>query len=224
MKKPILNIKSLKEQVYEYLREEFHHQRLKPGSIINMDITSKELGISKTPLREALLQLEIENFVTIVPRRGIFVNALTINNIKEFYQVIGALESAALIDCADKMKKSDIEKMGKLNEDMEKSLEKDDFDLYYAKNLAFHNTFIDLTNNETLIKFVNNLKKRLYDFPRVEKWLKDWEVASTLEHAKCVDLLNEGDFHGAALHMQNVHWSFKLQEQFINRYYFNVKN
>ena len=60
MKKPILNIKSLKEQVYDYLREEFRMHKLKPGAIINMDITSKELGISKTPLREALLQLEMD--------------------------------------------------------------------------------------------------------------------------------------------------------------------
>ena len=137
MKKPILNIKSLKEQVYDYLREEFRLHRLKPGAIINMDTTSKELGISKTPLREALLQLEMEGFVTIVPRRGIYVNSLSIKEIKEFYQVIGALEGSAILECANKMKKEDIEKMAKYNDEMEKAIEKDNFDLFYDKNISF---------------------------------------------------------------------------------------
>ncbi|MCP4151170.1 MAG: GntR family transcriptional regulator, partial [bacterium] len=80
-KETILNTKSLKEQIYEYLRKEITKRRLRPGSIINMDATSRKLGISKTPLRDALIQLEMEGFVTIAPRRGIFVNTLTIKDI-----------------------------------------------------------------------------------------------------------------------------------------------
>ena len=221
MKKPILNIKSLKEQVYDYLREEFRMHKLKPGAIINMDITSKELGISKTPLREALLQLEMEGFVTIVPRRGIYVNSLTIKEIREFYQVIGAMEGAAVLECAEKMKKEDIDKMARYNDEMNKAIDNGNFDLFYEKNLSFHNTFINLTKNETLIKIVNNLKKRLYDFPRPEKWIKEWEEASTKEHAQLVEHLQSGDFAKAAQYIQHVHWSFKTQEGYIKKYYFD---
>ena len=221
MKKPILNIKSLKEQVYDYLRKEFRLHRLKPGAIINMDTTSKELGISKTPLREALLQLEMEGFVTIVPRRGIYVNSLTIRDIKEFYQVIGALESATILECAKKMKKEDIVKMTKFNDEMKNSLDKDNFDLFYEKNLSFHDSFINLTKNDILVKIVNNLKKRLYDFPRPEKWIKEWEEKSTVEHAQLIELLEQGDFKNAAQFIQEVHWSFETQEQYIKKYYFN---
>ena len=221
MKKPILNIKSLKVQVYDYLREEFRMHKLKPGAIINMDITSKELGISKTPLREALLQLEMEGFVTIVPRRGIYVNSLTIKEIREFYQVIGAMEGAAVMECEKKMKKEDIDKMAKYNDEMNKALDNGNFDLFYEKNLSSHNTFINLTKNETLIKIVNNLKKRLYDFPRPEKWIKEWEEASTREHDQLVEYLQDGDFPKAAQHIQHVHWSFETQEDYIKKYYFN---
>ncbi len=65
-KESILNLKSLKDQVYEYLREQLHKGKIKPGSVINMDGTSRKLGISKTPLRDALIQLEMEGFVTIL--------------------------------------------------------------------------------------------------------------------------------------------------------------
>ena len=75
--KPILNIKSLKEQVYEYLREQMRRGEILPGSAIDMEETSKKLGVSKTPLRDALLQLEMEDFVTILPRRMVVVNSLT---------------------------------------------------------------------------------------------------------------------------------------------------
>lgn len=221
MKKPILNIKSLKEQVYDYLREEFRMHKLRPGAIINMDITSKELGISKTPLREALLQLEMEGFVTIVPRRGIYVNSLTLKEISEFYQIIGALEFAAIMECEKQMKKEDIEKMAKNNYDMKKALDNDNFDLFYEKNLSFHNIFLRLTKNDMLIKIINNLKKRLYDLPRPEKWIKEWEIASTKEHDEVVKYLQKGEFLKAAQFIQCTHWSFEVQEKNIRKYYFS---
>ena len=216
----IINTKSLKEQVYEYLREQIHLQNIEPGSMINMDATSKKLGISKTPLRDALIQLEMEGFVTIVPRRGIFVNTLSLDDIKEFYQIIGALEQSALCNAKDKISPKDMEKMQKLNREMKKVLEKNNFDLFYKKNLEFHNTYISLSQNQTLIQIVNNLKKRLYDFPRQKKWVKEWEESSIKEHQKIADLISEGHITEAADFIHNVHWSFAVQEKFIMRYYF----
>lgn len=220
-KEGILFTKSLKEQVYEYLREEIHLQNLKSGSMVNMDATSRKLGISKTPLRDALLQLEMEGFVTIAPRRGIYVNTLSIDDIKEFYQVIGALEHSALITGFANIKTSHINQMKRLIKDMKKALEVDNFELFYKKNLEFHDTYIHLSRNHTLIKMVNNLKKRLYDFPPREKWIKEWEEASTLEHQRIVQLIEESKPREAADYIRDVHWSFNVQEKFIKRYYFN---
>jgi DNA-binding GntR family transcriptional regulator len=63
----IINAKSLREQVYDYIREELSRGKLTPGMAINLNEISQELGISKTPLRDALLQLDTEGFVTISP-------------------------------------------------------------------------------------------------------------------------------------------------------------
>ena len=70
-----------------------------------------------------------------------------------------------------------------------------------------------------LKKTVDILKKRLYDFPRQEKWIKEWEEASTGEHQKLVKLLSEGRFLDAANFIRDVHWSFKVQKKFIRKYY-----
>jgi len=222
-KESILFTKTLKEQIYEYLREEIHKQHLKPGSIINMDATSRELGISKTPLRDALLQMEMEGFVTIANRRGVYVNSLGPDDIEELYQVIGALEHAALVNGFPNIKAVHIAKMKRLLDDMKKSLDDEDFKMFYKKNLEFHDTYIHLSGNNSLVKIINTMKKRLYEFPPQEKWLKEWEESSMLEHERIVQLIAAGKPREAADFIRDVHWSFSVQEKFIKRYYFNNK-
>jgi len=214
-----LVLKSLKEQVYDYLRQQFQGNRLQPGSVINMDATARKLGVSKTPLRDALIQLEMEGFVTISPRRGIYVNSLPLDEIREFYQVIGALESAALLSAFARLGAAGIRKLDHLNRQMQKAIDRDDFDLFYERNLQFHDTFIAFGGNKTLARFVGNLKKRLYDFPRQRQWIKEWEQASIGEHQEIVDFLAAGDAEAAAVFLRDVHWSFAVQEKFIRKYY-----
>jgi len=217
--KPILNIKSLKEQVYEYLREQMRRGDIMPGSAIDMEETSKKLGVSKTPLRDALLQLEMEEFVTILPRRMVVVNTLTKDDIRNYYEIIGSLESMAMLKAFERLKTSDIEAMQKLNAGMKEAIAANDFDLYYERNLAFHNTFLNLCGNDSLVRLVNNLKKRLYDFPRPQEFVKEWEESSILEHQALIDLLGKGRGQDAANHVRDVHWSFKVQEGFVGKYY-----
>jgi len=217
--KPILNIKSLKEQVYEYLREQMRRGDIMPGSAIDMEETSKKLGVSKTPLRDALLQLEMEEFVTILPRRMVVVNTLTKDDIRNYYEIIGSLESMAMLKAFERLKTSDIEDMQKLNAGMKEAIAANDFDLYYERNLAFHNSFLNLCGNDSLVRLVNNLKKRLYDFPRPQGFVKEWEESSILEHQALIDLLRKGRGQDAANHVRDVHWSFKVQEGFVGKYY-----
>jgi DNA-binding GntR family transcriptional regulator len=221
-RKPILNIKSLKEQVYEYLREQLRTGEIRPGSVIDMEETSKKLGVSKTPLRDALLQLEMEDFISILPRRKVVVNVLSIEDIRNYYDIIGALESIALLKAFDRLRPPDIDAMQALNDAMAKAIDDNDFDLYYEKNLAFHDTFLNCCSNENLIRIVNTLKKRLYDFPRSKGFVKEWEQASIGEHQALIDLVRQGKREEAADHMRDVHWSFKVQEPFIHRYYVHI--
>lgn len=217
--KPLLNIKSLKEQVYEYLREQMRKGDILPGSAIDLEETSTKLGVSRTPLRDALLQLEMEGFVTILPRRKVIVNTLTIKDIKNYYQIIGALESTALLLAFGKIRGTHIEYMQKMNDGMRKAIGNDNFDLYYEENLNLHNTFLNLCDNESLIKIVNTLKKRLYDFPRQKGYVREWEETSIGEHQDLIDLIKQGKKQEAADFIRDIHWSFSVQEKFVNEYY-----
>jgi DNA-binding GntR family transcriptional regulator len=220
--KPVLNVKSLKEQVYDFLREQMRRGEILPGSVIDMEETSRKLGVSRTPLRDALLQLESEDFVTILPRRKVVVNQLTAQDIKNYYEIIGALESMAIIKAMAVMGQKEIEYMEQMNREMKQAIEADDFDLYYEKNLNFHNTYLNLCGNEKLMRIVNNLKKRLYDFPRPEGFVKEWEEASIEEHARLIEYLREGKKEEAARFIRDVHWSYAVQEKYIVKYYRHI--
>ena len=114
----MLDLTSLREQVYQYLRDEMHNGNLLPGSYINMKEISRQLGISKTPLRDAIIQLECEGFVSILSRRGVLVNKLTLQDIKNSIEIVGALEAVAIVSVFDKFKPTHIEEMERLNAEM----------------------------------------------------------------------------------------------------------
>ncbi|OGN96490.1 MAG: GntR family transcriptional regulator [Chloroflexi bacterium RBG_13_51_18] len=217
--KGILNVKSLKEQVYEYLRVQLRNGTIMPGSAIDLEETSKKLGVSRTPLREALLQLEMEGFVTILPRRKVLVNILTLQDIKNYYEIIGALESTALLAAFNNLKEPHIWQMEKLNAAMKKAIDNDNFDLYYEKNLDFHYIFLNRCANENLVRIVETLKKRLYDFPRQKGFVKEWEETSIGEHQALIELIKDRRKEEAAAQVRDVHWSFKVQKKYVNKYY-----
>jgi DNA-binding GntR family transcriptional regulator len=192
---------------------------LAPGAVLNLNAISQRLGISRTPLRDALIQLEIEGFVTILPRRGCVVNVLTKEEIKNLYQIIGSLESSVISDGFVNMTPDVIETMKRLNGKMRAALDDDDFGRYYEANLRMHDCYLDLSSNASLQRIVRTMKQRLYDFPRKQAFVKEWEVSSTKEHDELIRLLESGDSREAASYIRDVHWSYEVQQPFIERYY-----
>jgi len=219
MAQALLNLKSLKEQVYDYLRNQLRFGTLKPGSLINTEETAARLGVSRTPLRDALTQLAMEDFVSIIPRRGVVVRPLTLRDIEEYYQIIGALEGMAVLLSSQRIGPSGIAEMRRHITEMKKALENDDFDRYYRMNLDFHDTYLQACGNLKLSRIVNTLKSRLYDFPRKKEFVKEWELRSIREHERFVELLAQGKAGEAAEYVRDVHWSFSVQEPFIRQYY-----
>jgi DNA-binding GntR family transcriptional regulator len=187
---------------------------LQPGAFLDLNELASRLGISRTPLREALLHLESQGFVTVLPRRGFRLNALTVDDIRHFYEIIGALEAAALRSVGPSLGPSDFARMRELDAAMAEAVTARDFDRYYAANLAFHDVYLGRCDNVRL------LKQRLYDWPRRATMVQAWEQHSVVEHEAFLGLLERGAIDEAAAHLQHVHWSFAVQERFIQTYYF----
>jgi DNA-binding GntR family transcriptional regulator len=214
-----IDSRSLREQVYEYLRGELQGGRLAPGSMINLTLISKQLGISKTPLRDALLQLDAEGFVTISPRRGVFVNLVTLDDVRHSYEIVGALEAAVIFSVFDQIGETQIERMKLNNANLKAALERDDFQSYYLLNIAFHHVFIELSDNRMLQRIIMPLRQRLYDFPR-RHYIKEWELKNCGDHDDFINAIEQGDRDGAVSVWRDVHWSFSVYENYIRQFYF----
>ena len=217
--KPILQTRSLREQVYDYLRGEMNNGGMQPGSFLDLNAMALHLGISRTPLRDAMLQLEVEGFVEILPRRGFRLKALTLEEIRNIYQIVGALESAALAAAGPQLGKAGLARMKAANKAMSQAIQAENYDAFFLHNSAFHGVFLEASENPRMVSLVQSLKLRLYDWPRRRVFLKSWEERSILEHAHLLELLENGQFEAAASYHRDVHWSFDMQESFVQIYY-----
>lgn len=214
----------LRQKVYDYLKKEVNNGNLSPGVFLDLNAIGKDLGLSRTPLRDALLRLEAEGFVTIHQRRGVLLNPLDVYTIRNAYQIIGALESAVILEVNTRLGIKELDLMKSLSDRMQEGLEKGNFDAYYQSNLDFHSVFLDLSGNSILKTTVTTLKERLYDFPRPSSYLREWEEASIAEHRTFTTMLDEGRYPDAAQYIRDVHWSFDAQERYIMSYYFAQSN
>jgi DNA-binding GntR family transcriptional regulator len=194
--------------------------RLSPGEFIDLNQIGKDLGMSRTPLRDALFHLENEGFITIYPRRGVMLNLLDLRTIKNIFEIVGALESSALLSVKDYLTESDVRRMDELDKEMESCLNAGDLDNSYKHNVAFHNVFLDKSDNEELVRAARIQRERLYDFPEPRTLLLDWERSNLAEHYEIIRLLEHGDFTKASDYLRDVHWSYYVQEKFIKRFYF----
>src|SRR5438105_14060538 len=89
-------LRSLREEVYERVRALLNKGGLRPGKYLDLNALAREIGISRTPLRDALLRLECEGFVEIHSRKGVRVAPLTLDRIRHIYEILAALESTTL--------------------------------------------------------------------------------------------------------------------------------
>jgi DNA-binding GntR family transcriptional regulator len=215
----MINLKSLREQVYEFLRQELHSGNLVQGSSINLNEISRRLGISKTPLRDALLQLEVDGFVTIAPRSGIYVNRLSLDAVRHLYEMAGALETSVILSNLKQINHNRIAKMKRLNAELRNAIEREDFDTLYKLNLDFHDVFMDLSDNTALRRIVSIAKQRLYDFPR-RGYIVKWELRNCEEHDQLIDAIERADLGRITSIWMEGHWGFSTQEKFIRQFHF----
>lgn len=211
--------RSLKDCVMDYLRQEMESGNLKPGDRINEKEICQKLGVSRTPIREALIQLEREGFVEISPRKSIRVKKLTLEEIEDIYQIIGALESEAAEIACDRLTPEDIAKMEEDYNQMVQALAQDDFKKYMDINLKLHNTHLRVCGNDTLVNIVNQLKKRLYDFPRIMLTIPQWEEKCINEHRQLIQFFKEKNKKAIKDLIKNKHWGFEDNRPFILVYY-----
>ena len=216
----------LRKQVYDYLREQMVSGRLKAGDFINQAELISRLGVSRTPLRDSLMQLEAEGFVSIIPCRGVQIRPLTRDAIRNIYQISGALEAAAFEQAFPGMEQERLDELVELVAETEVRMSQGDFEACSGNNQLFHEKILELCDNEELLKMLRCSRERLYRFPggatrdfSAAEDLASWEKEYWEQHRKIIDIFRTGTARELGDYMRYVHWDFEGAEDRIAAFY-----
>ncbi|MBT4290999.1 MAG: GntR family transcriptional regulator [Deltaproteobacteria bacterium] len=202
----------LRTQVYKYMRAELIEGNLKPGMSISMNKLMAQLNISRTPLRDALLQLQSEGFVSFLPQRGIKINELNQQDIENLYEILGALESTILISIFNKLTAKKIAQMERINQDMFKCMSDDRVYKYFDLNVAFHNVYISMSQNKPLRNLIEIVRQRLFVFGK-KGWSPKMRELNYLEHVEFLKFLGQGDAILAGDFLRDVHCNYQILKE-----------
>lgn len=211
--------KTSRDVIYEYLRQRMCSGDLLPGSTLSISEITKALGISKTPLREALIRLEAEGFVTIYPRSKVVINKLEEDDIEYLYNIIGSIEATMLRRGLPFYTENNLVKMESLIHKMRAALDEGDIRQYNREHRAIHALFAEVAPNLLAERVLIPLQNRLWDLPR-HSFMISWLRQACDEHQKIVDALRAKDEKLTVDIIKNEHWSFSAQKTYIQKTYF----
>ena len=205
--------RSLKDIVYDYISEQISSGKLKPNeSISEADIVAA-LEISRTPVREALMQLSSEGYIEHIPRRGFFTRELTLERVRNIYEIIGNLEGLAAVLALEHPENIDLDAMRRLAKEMEQVIMARQFEPYHQLQYQFHNQIIQASGNEDLARIIGNLKKILmsHEYLTLSRAEDNHEVFDKMneEHWHILALIEAGDKEALKTFIRDEHWNVK---------------
>ena len=191
----------LRDVVFNTLRKAILRGELKPGERLMEIQLANKLGVSRTPIREAIRKLELEGLVLMIPRKGAEVAQITEKNMQDVLEVRKALEELSVQLACERITPEQVEEMKMAAEDFRKVLKSGDVTKIAEADVKFHDIIFAATNNQRLITLLNNLREQMYRF-RVE-YLKQKECYPQLleEHDKLIALISGGEVEEACERM-----------------------
>ena len=151
---------TLKEQAYRSLRDMIASHRFSSGKWINLEQLSKELGVSRTPIHQAMKQLEQEGLVTHVPNQGIRMAVMTLEMAQDLYQVREVLEGLAAALASERMDRETVGRMKQVLSEQATIIRKKDLLAYSVSDFKFHQLIYDSCGNWMLKEQLDIIKSR----------------------------------------------------------------
>jgi DNA-binding GntR family transcriptional regulator len=183
----------LRDVVFNTLREAILKGELKPGErLMELQLAAK-LGVSRTPIREAIRMLELEGLAVTTPRKGAEVARMTEKDMEDVLQIRKVLDELAVQLACDKINASHLKAMESAIRTFEEASKARNVKQVAQADEAFHDAIYQAADNAKLMTLLNNLREQIYRY-RVE-YLKDENVYQTLlsEHKIIYESLKDGD-------------------------------
>ena len=182
----------LRDVVFNTLRQAIITGEFAPGERLMEIALANRLGVSRTPVREAIRKLELEGLVVMIPRKGAEVAKITEKDLRDVLEVRSSLEELAAELATERMNEEIKEKLEKALDDFKKAIDSEDNAAIADSDVEFHDIIFEATGNARLIQIISNLREQMYRY-RLE-YLKDTEYHTVLlnEHRELVKAMLEG--------------------------------
>ena len=201
------NYLPLRDLVFITLREAILQGKLEPGERLMEIALAEQLGVSRTPIREAIRKLELEGLVTNIPRKGAMVAEITLKDLRDVLEVRRNLENLAVKLACEKATPEDIAELKQLHLNFKDTVDKGHLTAVTEADVKFHDKIYQITDNKRLIQILNNLREQMYRY-RFE-YIKDEINRGVLidEHAMIIEAIENKDVEKAKkyseLHIDN---------------------
>ena len=162
----------LRDVVFNTLRQAILRGELKPGERLMEIQLANKLGVSRTPIREAIRKLELEGLVLMIPRKGAEVAEITEKSLRDVLEVRRALEELAVQLACEKITKEEIRELERVAKEFQQVVKSRDITEIAEVDVCFHDIIYTATDNQKLIQLLNNLREQMYRY-RVEYLKRD---------------------------------------------------
>ena len=184
---------SLKHKAYASIKDAILTLKLEPGAVLVEGDLAQQLGVSKTPVRDALQELEREGFVTRILFKGSYVTDVTMRDMTEVFQLRAVLEGLAARLAAPHFSQADLDRIGRSLTAAEAALAKGDLALCSELGQAIHLAVIDRAGNDRLAWIIHNLDDHLRRFRILSDRIIGRLNRSVLEHRRVLSVLQQQD-------------------------------
>ena len=187
----------LREVVCESLRSAISKGVLKPGERLMEIQLAEELGVSRTPVREAIRKLELEGYVVMLPRRGTYVSSLTIRDVNEVFEIRTSLESLAAALASERVTDEEMDNLQRFLVQFANDIKSGDMEHIVDTDMKFHDALYQASRNNRLVGIISNLRDQLTRFRTTSMSYPDRLKASLNEHRSLVEAIAQGDAEAA---------------------------
>ena len=198
----------LRDMVFDVLMSAIMQGQLSPGERLLEVQLADEMGVSRTPVREAIRRLELEGFVVMVPRKGAYVAGLSINDVEEVYEIRTVLETLAVRLAAQRMQPADYAQLDDLSEKMRATWQEGNVDNWVSLDASFHELLYKFSRNERLVAMMNNIMEQLSRYRIISLANVEVRHHSLSEHQELIEALKRRDSEAAAtavaMHIENT--------------------
>lgn len=185
------NYKPLRELVFETLRDAIITGKLTPGERLMEIQLAEELGVSRTPVREAIRKLELEGFLVMVPRKGAYVAGISMKDVVDVFEVRAALEALAAGLAAERITEEELDQLERSIVSISEVSDGGNLEVVVERDTGFHDIIYKASRNEKLVQFIINLKEQIQRFRATSLAQPGRTKMALEEHKQIVEALSE---------------------------------